>query len=171
MSWIGKYFVTELRRCANCQMLFRVPTDKEEDNSSFYEEQYTQGFTTELPTPEKLEELKRTMFAGGEKDYSYYIRLLNGLGVTSGSKIFDFGCSWGYGTYQFGQAGLDATAFEIGVSRRKYAERELGVRLVLDMDAAIANPAHKEGYDCFFSSMFWSTFHLQVKYSDTRNNC
>ena len=78
-----KYVFTQLRRCSNCKMMFRTPTDDPADNASFYESEYTQGFTTELPSDPSLSELKRTNFAGTEKDYSYYIAVLakTGLGA------------------------------------------------------------------------------------------
>jgi 2-polyprenyl-3-methyl-5-hydroxy-6-metoxy-1,4-benzoquinol methylase len=147
-----KYLVTMLRRCNDCSLLFRVPTDDPIESAQFYNKEYSQGFTTELPAVDQLQALKASNFAGSEKDYSYYLRILNELGVGSGARLFDFGCSWGYGTYQLARAGMDATAFEISRSRRGYAERELGVRLVLDMDRTIADPAHRGSYHCFFSS-------------------
>lgn len=145
-----KYFITQLRRCVECSMMFRTPTDDPEANAKFYESEYTQGFTTDLPSGDELEKLKQSNFAGTEKDYSYFIGILNQLGLASGSKIFDYGCSWGYGSYQLTKAGFDVTAFEIAATRRKYAEQKLGVRMVEDMDSAADNFAGQ--FDCFFSS-------------------
>jgi 2-polyprenyl-3-methyl-5-hydroxy-6-metoxy-1,4-benzoquinol methylase len=147
-----KYVVTKLCRCHACRLQYRVPTDKAVDNPKFYESEYSQGFTTELPNFERLNELKNINFRGSEKDYTNYIKVLNVLGIASGSRIFDFGCSWGYGSYQFRQAGLDVAAFEIANTRRAYAERELGVRLVKDMSEAVTSSDHKASYDCFFSA-------------------
>ncbi|MEX0853093.1 MAG: class I SAM-dependent methyltransferase [Bauldia sp.] len=147
-----KYVLTKLRRCVDCGLLFRTPTDNLEENAKFYEKSYSQGFTTRLPNREELDELRRSNFAGSEKDYRYYVDSLQRIGIKPGARIFDFGCSWGYGTYQFGQAGLEATAFEVAISRRTYAERELGVSVVRDMREAIADPTHCQSYDCFFSA-------------------
>jgi 2-polyprenyl-3-methyl-5-hydroxy-6-metoxy-1,4-benzoquinol methylase len=147
-----KYIITKLCRCNECSLLFRTPTDEPVVNERFYEGEYSQGFTTTMPSADELRKLKESNFAGSEKDYSYYIHVLKSLGMESGARVFDFGCSWGYGTYQFAQAGFDATAFEIASVRRRYAERELGVRLVLDCDQAVAESAHRRSYDCFFSA-------------------
>jgi 2-polyprenyl-3-methyl-5-hydroxy-6-metoxy-1,4-benzoquinol methylase len=147
-----KYIVTKLCRCTQCNLLFRVPTDNPNRNTIFYETQYHQGFTTNLPSAEELLNFRRTNFSGTEKDFSGYIKILRSLGITSGSRVFDFGCSWGYGSYQFGKSGLDVTAFEVAITRGQYAERELGVRLVNDIEQAIIDPAHHQSYDCFFSA-------------------
>ena len=145
-----KYLITQLRRCANCELLFRTPTDDPAANADFYENEYSQGFTSDLPSDAALDELKTSNFAGTEKDCSYYIGILRGLGLAPNAKLFDFGCSWGYGSYQFARAGFDVTAFEVGTTRRRFAESKLGVRAVPDMDSAASDLAGQ--FDCFFSS-------------------
>src|SRR5262245_9195007 len=145
-----KYFVTQLRRCEACQMMFRTPTDEQGHNRPFYETEYAQGFTTAMPSPGALADLKRFNFAGTEKDYTYYISALDQLGVKKGARLFDYGCSWGYGSYQLAKAGFDVTAFEIAPSRRCYAREKLGVRTVDDMDRAVPELAGL--FNCFFSA-------------------
>jgi 2-polyprenyl-3-methyl-5-hydroxy-6-metoxy-1,4-benzoquinol methylase len=147
-----KYLVSQLRRCDRCRLLFRTPTDDPADNQRYYESEYAQGFTTDLPSDCQLHNLMATNFAGSEKDYSYYVHVLRNLGLASGTRLFDFGCSWGYGSYQLMRAGYDVTAFEIDRSRRAYARERLGVLLVDDMDKALSDPKHVGRYDCFFSS-------------------
>jgi 2-polyprenyl-3-methyl-5-hydroxy-6-metoxy-1,4-benzoquinol methylase len=147
-----KYIVTKLCRCIQCNLLFRVPTDNPNRNKIFYETQYNQGFTTTLPSTQDLLNFKSISFAGTDKDFFGYIKILRSLGITPDSRVFDFGCSWGYGSYQLGKAGFDVTAFEVAVTRGQYAERELGVRLVNDMEQVIIDPAHHQSYDCFFSA-------------------
>jgi 2-polyprenyl-3-methyl-5-hydroxy-6-metoxy-1,4-benzoquinol methylase len=131
-------------------MLFRTPTDNPVNNIEFYEKKYVQGFTTELPSPDNLDELKRTKFVGTEKDYTYYINVLYQLGLKPGARLFDFGCSWGYGSYQLGLAGFDVTAFEVAPSRRRYAREKLKVQTVDGMDQAVTRLAGQ--FDCFFSA-------------------
>ena len=145
-----KYVITQLRRCSECQLLFRTPNDEPSSNASFYESTYTQGFTTDLPSDTKLAALKESNFSGGEKDYSYYIRVLKELGVEPGAKVFDFGCSWGYGSYQFAKSGFQVTSFEIAPTRRRYAKEKLGVNAVDDMERAVEDLAGE--FDCFFSA-------------------
>lgn len=145
-----KYFVTQLRRCSACMLLFRTPTDDPLSNERFYESEYAQGFTTDLPSEEDLDSLKRRNFSGTEKDYSYYISVLTQLGLKPGAKLFDFGCSWGYGSYQLAKAGFEVAAFEIAPTRRRFAETKLGVRTVTDMSRTLIDFAGQ--FDCFFSA-------------------
>lgn len=145
-----KYVVTQLRRCADCSLMFRAPNDDPAMNSSFYESSYSQGFTTDLPSDTMLAHLKESNFAGGEKDYSYYIGVLTQLGLKPGAMVFDFGCSWGYGSYQFAKAGFNVTSFEVAPTRRRYAKEKLGVNTVDDMELAARSLG--EQYDCFFSA-------------------
>lgn len=145
-----KYIITQLRRCAECQILFRTPTDLPEDNAAFYEDEYIQGFTTSVPSDDELFQLKELNFADHEKDYSYYINTLIQLGLKPGAKIFDYGCSWGYGSYQFSRAGFDVTAFEVAPTRRRFANEKLGVVTINDMDRVVTELALQ--FDCFFSA-------------------
>jgi 2-polyprenyl-3-methyl-5-hydroxy-6-metoxy-1,4-benzoquinol methylase len=145
-----KFVVTQLRRCASCRLLFRTPTDDPTNNEQFYETSYSQGFTTELPSDEELAELKRSNFACSEKDYFYYINVLTQLGLTPGALIFDYGCSWGYGSYQLAMAGFDVVSYEVARSRRRYAKEKLDVRIIDDMDLLLADCASH--FDCFFSA-------------------
>lgn len=145
-----KYVFTQLRRCSNCKMMFRTPTDDAAENASFYESEYRQGFTTELPSDQSLSELKRTNFAGTEKDYSYYIAVLAKLGLGPGSLIFDYGCSWGYGSYQLRRAGYDVVSFEVAPSRKCFAREKLDIPMVDDMNSAVGKFAG--AFDCFFSA-------------------
>jgi len=145
-----KYFITQLRRCSNCKLMFRTPTDEASKNIFFYEKEYTQGFTTDMPSEVELSEMKRSNFSGTEKSYSYYIDVLMQLGLGPSSKVFDYGCSWGYGSYQFAKAGFEVVSFEVAPSRAQYAHEKLGVRTVEDMNQAATKYA---GYfDCFFSA-------------------
>jgi 2-polyprenyl-3-methyl-5-hydroxy-6-metoxy-1,4-benzoquinol methylase len=76
--------------------------------------------------------------------------VLTRLGLQPGAKVFDYGCSWGYGSYQFAKAGFEVTAFELAPTRRRYANQKLGVRTVDSMDVATTELAGN--FDCFFSA-------------------
>lgn len=128
--------------------MFRTPTDDPAANADFYERVYAQGFTTRPPSDDSLDAMKRSGFLGSEKDYSYYIRILADLGLRPGAKLFDFGCSWGYGSFQLSQAGYDVTAYEIGRRRSIYAKEKLSVRTIDDMDQAVSELRGQ--FDCFF---------------------
>lgn len=141
-----KYLVTTLCRCEKCQLLYRAPTTTAEENKSFYQEEYRQGFTTNIPSREQLRIYLHKNFFGSEKDYSTYINILKAAGVTKGSKIFDFGCSWGYGCWQFKRHGFDVEAFEISAPRVAIAKNELGIKVHSDL-SDISGP-----FDVFFSA-------------------
>lgn len=141
-----KWGMTAMRRCSECSLLFRTPTTTAEENAQFYQEDYTEGFTTEVPGDAELKRLLETRFAGEEKNYAGYIAVLEALGVKAGARLFDFGCSWGYGSWQLGQAGFAVDAFEISRPRAAFAAERLGVRLVEPLQA------EQGSYDVFFSA-------------------
>ena len=141
-----KYVVTSLRRCMTCRLLFRIPTSNESENKAFYQWNYQQGFTTEMPTLQELRQLKNTKFRGTEKDYKDYINVLKYLKVKPGSKLLDFGCSWGYGSWQFQRAGYSVQSYEISRPRCKYAKNNMEVDATWDIKKL------KRNFDVFFSA-------------------
>lgn len=147
-----KKIITALNRCEHCKLLFRTPTDDPESNETYYENKYAEGFTTELPTEAALATFKERNFAGTEKDYSKYVRALSSLGVGANAAVFDFGCSWGYGSYQFARAGFDVTSFEIAPTRRRFAQKHLGVRVIEAMDGLMNESKYREAFEVFFSA-------------------
>lgn len=147
-----KALVTELRDCTRCRLMYRYPTDPVQVSVDFYQEDYEQGFTTDMPDDAALKHLTDTRFAGHEKDYSPLIELVADLGVPPGARIFDFGCSWGFGSWQFAQAGHDVKAFEISRPRARYAREKLGVEVIDDVGALEAATQLHGSCDLFFSN-------------------
>lgn len=141
-----KHWITQLRRCGRCLLLFRVPTTAGDDQSDFYQQRYSQGFTTQLPSEGELARLVDRQFKGTEKDYSTYVDVLSALGVTRGARVLDFGCSWGYGSWQLQRAGLRVVSFEISRPRCRYALERLDVDAHHDLEE-ISGP-----FDVFFSA-------------------
>jgi len=141
-----KYLVTSLYECPSCQLRFRVPKERAEASAAYYSnESYQQGFTTTLPGQEELEKLLQTRFAGTEKDYAGYISVLRKF-VPVGARLLDFGCSWGYGSWQMREAGFEVISYEIGRDRAQYARERLGCSIVQSLRSL-------EGkLDCFFSA-------------------
>jgi len=113
---------------------------------AFYQEEYEQGFTTDLPDDATLMELLRTEFRGTEKDYSQYIAVLDALGCRAGQALLDYGCSWGYGSWQLMHAGYRVKAFEISGPRCAFARKRLGVDSSTTLDEA------DKGFDVVFSA-------------------
>jgi len=124
-----KYLVTSLRRCGHCQLLFRAPTTTSEENASFYQQAYTQGYTTDIPSDEQLRTYLSNAFLGTERDYSTYIEIVRKAAGGNGKRVFDFGCSWGYGSWQFSQSGYDVESFEISLPRAEFARNKLGAKV------------------------------------------
>lgn len=141
-----KYFVTSLHECQSCHIRFRVPKESSERAERLYtKEAYTQGFTTDLPSPTELATLLKGNFAGNEKHFGPYIAILKTI-LPSGAKILDFGSSWGYGSWQITQAGFDVYSYEIGELRARYAEDHLDCKMVTDLSTLYGT------IDCVFSS-------------------
>jgi 2-polyprenyl-3-methyl-5-hydroxy-6-metoxy-1,4-benzoquinol methylase len=126
-----KWLVTALRRCENCQLLFRTPTTSILENEKFYQDRYHKenvGFT-EMPTDESLERLLKTKFMGGDKYFSWYVPIFEALGIGRGASMLEFGCSWGYSCRQFQDAGYRVTGFEISRPQCEFARAKLGVEV------------------------------------------
>src|SRR5262245_24078244 len=66
-----KFIIASLRRCASCELQFRTPTDDPTHNLTYYELEYSQGFTTDLPSDHSLAALLANNFEG-EKSWTYY---------------------------------------------------------------------------------------------------
>jgi 2-polyprenyl-3-methyl-5-hydroxy-6-metoxy-1,4-benzoquinol methylase len=147
-----KYIVTELRRCENCYLMYRAPSDSEQDNESYYQKEYTSGSTTTVPSNKDLATLKNENFSSINHDYSHYIKILESLGLESKDRVFDYGCSWGYGSWQFAKNGYDITAYEISQPRASFAREQLGINAlkILPEPDSVGNLAGS--FDCFFSS-------------------
>lgn len=141
-----KWGVTTLRRCMKCRLLFRCPTTTSEEAAAFYQSEYLQGATTDLPSPEQLAAELEKGFSGSHNDHAPYISILKCLGASNGSRVFDYGCSWGYGSWQLSAAGFDVTAYEISVPRAAFAASNLGVRL------SSVHDQPPDTYDFFFSA-------------------
>jgi 2-polyprenyl-3-methyl-5-hydroxy-6-metoxy-1,4-benzoquinol methylase len=122
-----KLLVTRLVRCHECSLLFRTPTTSAAENAEFYQEDYSLGFTTDMPGDDELARLTANSFRGTSTDWSRYREILSSLGVDPKARILDFGASWGYGSWQLMQAGYNVTAFEISRPRCRYAREKLGV--------------------------------------------
>jgi 2-polyprenyl-3-methyl-5-hydroxy-6-metoxy-1,4-benzoquinol methylase len=142
-----KYFVTVLVRCSRCRLMYRAPTDDARANFSFYQGSYRQAFVSEIPDSGTLETLVANRFIGSPYDHARYISVLRSLGLPSGARIFDFGCSWGYGSWQLIDAGFEVSAFEISQSRAEFARSKLGINCISTW------PAIEDGsLDCFFTA-------------------
>lgn len=135
---------TSLRECQRCWLRFRAP--KDDDTSAFYQEDYTEGFTTDIPSEAALKRLLETRFQHTEKDFTRYIEILRTHGLSPGDVVVDFGASWGYGSWQMRTAGFEVYSYEISLPRARFAREKLGCK-VIDSPSALPTKAH-----CLFSA-------------------
>lgn len=142
-----KKVVTRLVHCNDCHLRFRVPQDPEKHYFDFYQGAYTSSLATECPEPDALQKMLETNFAGTGKNFSNRIEIVKTLGVHPGSHVLDYGASWGYATWQFRQAGYEASGFEISHPRAEYAREHLNMDVQDD-----AKKLPDKSFDCMFSS-------------------
>lgn len=141
-----KYMFTKLVECPKCSILVRVPTDKVQESNTFYQEDYSQEYSTDCPSDEDLKTLIRNNFVGTDRDYTRYINFFRFLGIPNSARILDFGCSWGYGLYQFRSAGYNAEGFEVSLPRARYGKEKMSLPIYSTVKDLIGK------YDVIFSS-------------------
>jgi 2-polyprenyl-3-methyl-5-hydroxy-6-metoxy-1,4-benzoquinol methylase len=144
-----KYFVTRLFDCDNCHLYFRHPVEKIKKNEAFYQEEYIEGdqITTALPSMAELNLLKKEGFRHGNKNAERYKEIFNRLFPEATKlKIIDYGCSWGYISWQLLQFGYDVESYEISRPRASYGNQNLGLKIRIDEDEL------RDQNDIFFSS-------------------
>lgn len=133
--------------------MFRTPVDLDEENISFYNKRYRQGSAINTPNDIEFANYMKSGFSEFQYSYEKHIRLINACEIVIGAKVFDFGCSWGYGPFQLARHGFEVKAFEIGKSRAEFARTRLGVDIITDHEALLAFADKNAGtFDLFFSS-------------------
>ena len=130
-----KKYVVELLQCGDCGLRFRWPKPEPQALADYYQEDYAREETTDLPDDAALKALTHSGFEGaGINDMSERIAQLKAQRPSG--KTLDYGCSWGYGTWQLRAAGYDVTGFEISRSRAGYGRDRLDLD-ILDDPAAL----------------------------------
>jgi SAM-dependent methyltransferase len=122
-----KLLITRLVRCQSCRILYRIPTDPPNMADRLYQTEYDAGFFSDVPSPQELAEMVRRKFAGAQRDYRPYLEVLRALGAKTGSRVLEFGASWGYGVWQLRDAGLDVIGYELSKPRARYAREMLSL--------------------------------------------
>ena len=144
-----KYLITTLMECQNCHLYFRFPVDAKETNRNFYQTEYQEQdqITTDLPDEAQLKAIVNAGFTQGNKGAGRFLDLFSKLFPGKKSlNIIDYGCNWGYFTWQFQQAGHQVQGYEISISRAAFGVRQLGVDIVTNEKDLTG------GVDVFFSS-------------------
>ena len=127
-----KKILLELRCCKQCSLMYRYPKDSVKKNMNYYQINYREGMTTNVPELAELEEMLASNFGTTEKDFSEKIDLVQRF--SCGSNLLDFGCSWGFGLHQFRRAGFNAIGFDISEPRARYGREKLGVQIIDNLD-------------------------------------
>lgn len=144
-----KYVLLQAMRCDDCGLIFRYPKPETSASAEYYQVYEGVG-VTELPNPAQLRQRMAERFRGPPSignDYSYRIELLKQLRPSG--KLFEFGCSWGYGLWQFAEAGFEVAGFEISRKRADYGRREMRLKIATEKSDLICSP---RSYDIVFSS-------------------
>ncbi len=116
--------------------------------AEYYQKSYSHDYPAHQPPSQSaLAKLLRTGFvADPEKNFTRYIEVLKAVGLKSGDAVLDFGCSWGFGSWQFRQAGFNVYSLEVSQPRADYARSNLNCRVVSDVSQI------PERIQCVFSS-------------------
>lgn len=121
----------EARKCYYCGLIFRWPSDRGFDSRGYYEKTYEGQQATDLPAQHALKEAVDRNFAGTEWDKADRTRFMR-LVAKGNERLLDFGCSWGYGAFQYKTAGFDAQGFELDRNRARFGHDALGVEIHSD---------------------------------------
>jgi SAM-dependent methyltransferase len=108
--------------------MYRYPKDEADDSAAFYEKGYAEGMTTGTPTDEALATWLGREFRGTEKDLSEKIAVIRR--IRDRGRVLDYGCSWGYGVFQFRRAGYEAMGFELSSRRARFGRERLGIEII-----------------------------------------
>lgn len=145
-----KMLVTRLFDCESCRLYFRHPVEKPQTNFKFYQKQYIEedDITTKFPSDEELQRLIANSFdTEANRSASRLLDLFGAiLPSLQGVKIVDYGCSWGYISYQFKQAGMGVQSFELSLPRARFGAKKLGLDIHTSYDEL------EDENDIFFSS-------------------
>jgi SAM-dependent methyltransferase len=127
-----KKVVLRILKCETCKLIFRWPLETLEEAETYYQAEYAaESPQCQLPVEDELNKLLGASFAGTPLDLSSKLHILQSLQPCG--RVLDYGCSWGYGTFQLRQCGFDAVGFEVSKSRACYAREMLGLEVVDDL--------------------------------------
>jgi 2-polyprenyl-3-methyl-5-hydroxy-6-metoxy-1,4-benzoquinol methylase len=144
-----KKLIVEILQCQSCQLWFRWPGDTPGEHDKYYQEEFA-GDSPQviLPSEGELRSLTGKHFSGSPLDINNKVGVLRAL--RPGGSVLDFGCSWGYGTYQLQQQGFNAVGFEISKPRADYGRQKLGLKILDELEELEKIPAGS--FDAVFSN-------------------
>ncbi|MAF80283.1 hypothetical protein CL629_04380 [bacterium] len=137
--------IIDICYCTKCHLYWTNPIFKEKN---FYSRLYeTESLSAAPLNEEDVRRLLRVNFSNSGKDFRKMLKWFKAN--SSGNKFLDFGSSWGYFLHQAKSFGFDATGVEISDKRAEFGRKNLGVRILPNIDALISEG---EKFDIVFSS-------------------
>lgn len=140
-----RFLFLTLAKCKKCNLLYRQPTDDPHSLERYYEEEYHEQKITDIPGHDELTRLVEDKFSKSF-NCSNSISLIRHLTGSGTFKVLDFGCSWGYASWQIRRSGFDVDGFEIGRTRAEFARKWLEIPIYSKLED-ICGP-----YDVIYSS-------------------
>lgn len=136
--------IIDICHCRACSLLWTNPIF---EFPRFYDFFYkAEGSTTGIEE-QKLPGLINSCFKDSDKNFHQTIKWLKT--ISPGSKLLEFGSSWGYFLYQAKSYGFDALGIEISEKRAEFGRKKLGVNIATDINKLLKN---QEKFDIIFSS-------------------
>ncbi len=127
-----KKILIQVRKCKDCGLIYRWPVDRLEDACSFYDSKAYHGQqATDIPRLDILPQLVQQKFRGSEWDKTHRLDFVRRL-IGCRGRLLDFGCSWGYGTYQYAELGFDVIGLDISHTRVEFGRLNLKLDLHFD---------------------------------------
>jgi 2-polyprenyl-3-methyl-5-hydroxy-6-metoxy-1,4-benzoquinol methylase len=144
-----KKLIAEILECQTCHLWFRWPADNSTEHNDYYQEEFA-GDSPQVILPDivDLDCLIEKDFSGSPLDIRSKARVLHA--THPGGRVLDFGCSWGYGTYQLRRQGFDAVGFEISRPRAEYGRVKMGLEIIDTIEQLEAMPSGS--FDVVFSN-------------------
>jgi SAM-dependent methyltransferase len=122
--------------CGRCGLIFRHPWQDSQEAKRYYERWYTGRRASEIPDDEELQQAMSKSFRGTNWDLSNKIDVFRK--AVPGSRVVEWGSSWGYTLVQLEAVGLDAVGIEVSESRARFGREKLGLKLYSDIDTMLA---------------------------------
>ena len=124
-----KKMLIEARECCDCGLIYRWPIDQKRDNRLFYENAYEKiEKNISAPPKDLLQQLIQQRFKNSPWDKTHRVEFIKRL-AERGGRLLDFGCSWGYGAYQYADLGFEVMGFEIDRKRAALGRSKLKVEI------------------------------------------
>ncbi|QOV23339.1 class I SAM-dependent methyltransferase [Anabaenopsis elenkinii] len=123
-----KKLLIELRECQDCFLMYRYPKDTMVDNFNFYQLNYQEAMTTDLPNESELKQFLSVNFSVAGLDGQNSINIIKQY--VQGGMLLDYGCSYGYMVSQFIRAGYNSIGFEISKPRAEYGRKNLNLSII-----------------------------------------